>query len=193
MRRIVKIGGSLLLDPTLPSRLDQWLESQPPAQTIAIVGGGQLIDAMRGLDATYDCESAWLHWRCVELLRVTFELLCDKLPNWSFVSTHDEFEALQSKPTDNAAFLVAVDTFYSPSNPAPLPEDWSTTTDAIAGWLSILLSADELVLLKSCDVPSATAIAALSQQGIIDGALPGLAERLCPIRYINFATPSELP
>lgn len=192
MRRILKIGGSLLRDRTLAARLERWLDDEPPAQTIAIIGGGELIDAMRGLDTTHRCDPEWIHWRCVDLLRVTFELLGEQLPEWRSISSRADFEALKHGSIDGAS-LVAVDSFYFPESSAPLPENWSTTTDAIAGWLSIVLDADELVLLKSCDVPAESAIDALSRQGIIDEALPSLAARLCPIRYLNFAASTELP
>ncbi|MEL6106937.1 MAG: protein kinase [Planctomycetota bacterium] len=193
MRRTLKIGGSLLRDRTLATRLTRWLDGEPPAQTIAIVGGGELIDAMRGLDATHQCDPEWIHWRCVDLLRVTFELLGEQLLDWKTISSRAEFDALKSAPTDGSAYLLAVDSFYFPNGSAPLPENWSTTTDAIAGWLSIVLSADELVLLKSCDVPVESPIEILSRQGIVDEALPSLAERLCPIRYINFSAKIDLP
>lgn len=191
MRRILKIGGSLLRDASLPDRLNRWLNEQPSAQTIAIVGGGELIDAMRGLDATYGCPPAWIHWRCVDLLRVSFDFLGGSLPGWNRVSSAANFDALKEQPLDGAAHFVAVDAFYRRDTESPLPETWATTTDAIAGWLSIVLDADELVLLKSCDVPVDKSLDELSREGIIDQALPLLSQNLCRIRYVNFAAGSE--
>jgi aspartokinase-like uncharacterized kinase len=187
MRRVLKIGGSLLLQPELPNAVNRWLDDQPPAQSIAIVGGGELIDAMRGLDPVYRPGASWTHWRCVDLLRTSFELLGPHLPGWKIDATDRAFQTLRQRdePADLSRHLLAVDAFYRPGLSSPLPETWETTTDAIAGWLAILLAADELVLFKSCDVDPNRALVDLAESGVVDPALPRLADRLCPIRFVN--------
>jgi aspartokinase-like uncharacterized kinase len=190
MRRVIKIGGSLLRTDRLAQTLDAWIARQPPAQTIAIVGGGELIDAVRRLDAQYHCDTVWVHWQCIALLQTTFQWLSWQLDGWQLHSTADEFERLRKSEgtTAETNHLVAVDSFYHQHTESPLPLDWTTTTDAIAGWLSILTGADELVLLKSCDVDAAMSLSDLADQGVIDGALPSLAADLCPVRCVNLAT-----
>lgn len=185
MRRIIKIGGSLLLREHLTADLNAWVATQSPAQTIAIVGGGELIDAIRRLDQRHPCDAAWVHWRCVRLLRTTFDWLADQLPNWRVHVTADHFESLHSNRHDGC-HLVCVDSFYHPDADAELPLSWETTTDAIAGWLAILLQADELVLLKSCDAADWKRLDDLAADGFIDAALPQLADRLPPLRIVNF-------
>ena len=190
MRRVLKIGGSLLSDASLPGRLDTYAASLPPAETFAIVGGGELIDAMRGLDARFCCNASRIHWRCVDLLRTTFEILGDQLPAWRKITTREQFVASRDNPA-GVPQLVSVDTFYFSGCGAPLPENWSTTTDAIAGWLAMILGADELVLLKSCKVDSNQTLIEMSRDGIIDEALPTLAQRLCPLRFEDFRRPID--
>jgi hypothetical protein len=67
--------------------------------------------------------------------------------------------------------LLTVDALYTPQAKAPLPCDWRTTSDAIATWIAMTLSADEVVLLKSCAVPPGLSIAELSRRSIIDVAI----------------------
>ena len=50
-RRVIKLGGSLLLRNSLRRDVLNWLSNQPPAKNIVIVGGGKIIDAVRDLDA----------------------------------------------------------------------------------------------------------------------------------------------
>ncbi|MCO8125213.1 protein kinase [Stieleria sp. TO1_6] len=197
MRRVLKIGGSLLLQESLIETLQSWLQSQPPAQTIAIVGGGELIDAIRRLDARHPADPSWVHWQCVGLLRTTFEWTSAQLSQWSTCSTRQQFQRLKSQASNSAVVgsqsqssvtLVAVDSFYQSGDDPPLPEDWTTTTDAIAGWLAIMLAADELVLLKSCAIEDGLSITELAERGVVDAALPGLADQLPPLRLIDFAT-----
>lgn len=190
MRRILKIGGSLLLRPGLSKDLNQWISSQPAAQTIAIVGGGELIDAVRHLDQLHHCDAAWVHWRCVDLLRTTFDWLSDQLTGWEIHASSDQFDRLRQTHRPGC-HLVAVDSFYHPDAGAELPLSWDTTTDAIAGWLAITLKADELVLLKSCDPPSSIDLGELAVNGFVDRALPPLADRLPPVTFINFGPSVE--
>lgn len=182
-----------MLRDSLAQELDSWIATQPPAETIAIVGGGELIDAVRRLDAQHHHDAAWVHWQCVGLLRTTFQWLSWQLDSWQLHSTADEFEQL-CKSGEKAAVtshLVAVDSFYHEQTESPLPLDWTTTTDAIAGWLSILIGADELVLLKSCDVDATMSLTQMADHGVIDGAFEILADDLCPVRFVNFAAENQ--
>lgn len=183
MRRVIKIGGSLLLRDDLPSALQGWLVEQRPAENIVIVGGGELIDAIRRLDALRPSESSDVHWRCVRLLETTYRIACDWFPKWDHV---DSFAAFQrgvnfgfssGKPT-----LVEVSSFYRANGKHDLPLDWRTTTDAIAALLAIKSSADEVVLLKSCDVDTSRSIADLATAGIVDQAIPLISDQLKSVR-----------
>ncbi len=190
MRRVIKIGGSLLLRDALSDSIQAWVSGQPPAQTIGIVGGGELIDAVRRLDAAVPSPSSWVHWQCVGLLRTTFEWLGPQLDGWHLASTPEQFERLKRCP-ECRSHLAAVDAFYHAATESPLPEDWTTTTDAIAGWLSILIGADELVLLKSCDVDGSRSLTELARQGVVDAALALLADQLPPVRFVNLAAEAD--
>lgn len=208
MRRVIKIGGSLLLQESFLQKLRSWVHQQPAGETFAIVGGGQLIEAVRRLDGVYPNDPTEVHWRCIELLRITFDWLGQQLSDWQLHSTAEQIRHYivldQDQDRDSSHrrtappsfsvpqivtnHLVAVDSFYYPGSRAPLPEDWSTTSDAIAGWLSILIDADELVLLKSCNVDVTGSLAELADRGVIDGALPAMQANLPKVRVVNFAT-----
>ncbi|MEM0927398.1 MAG: protein kinase, partial [Planctomycetota bacterium] len=195
--RVLKIGGSLLTHPELPRRLNDWLDQQPPAVNAAIIGGGELIDAMRRLDRLSPIEPAALHWQCVDLLQITYRWFAGQLDDWQKVCIHETFEArfqVASQASAEARILVAVESFYRPEPAeAPairckmprLPTTWATTTDAIAGGLAICLGAAELVLFKSCPVATGATLAELAQAGVVDEALPLLQESLPAIRFVN--------
>jgi aspartokinase-like uncharacterized kinase len=184
MRRVVKVGGSLLLRPHLTEDLRNWFSAQPPAQTLVIVGGGELIDAVRNLDRLGQSDPATIHWRCVELLQTTFQFLRDWFPDWTSVETETQLRIrLQQGFADvGQPILVAVDAFYSPGVEAKLPMDWRTTTDAIAALLAMQSGSDELVLLKSCPVDRSQSIDELVSAGIIDEAFPLVAGGIRQIR-----------
>lgn len=183
MKRVVKLGGSLLDRHQLKRDLTTWLSEQSPAQTLMIVGGGALIDAIRRLDDHGGSDPATVHWRCVDLLQTTFQFLSDWFPHWP---TIDSVEQLQNAicegvPVDSPT-LVGVGSFYAPGGDDGLPHDWRTTSDAIAALLAIRWQADELVLLKSCQVDSSLSIDELAGAGIVDHSLPLIAGGVNEIR-----------
>lgn len=183
MRRVVKLGGSLLTRNDLPAAFRQWLAAQPAAEhTSVLVGGGQAVDAMRQLDQIHQLDAAAMHWRCVRLLRATFEIAAELWPELTAVGTVEAAEALQRDPAATPLALVAVDAFFHPHARPRLPESWQTTSDAIAAHLAHRLQAEELVLLKRCAVPDQCSGEALAQAGLVDAAFPAAAAGIARLR-----------
>ncbi|MFG0286730.1 MAG: protein kinase [Rhodopirellula sp. JB044] len=188
-RRVLKIGGSLLLRSDLLGDLRTWWLQQPPAFNVAIAGGGEMINAIRAWDRLRPGSPAHVHWRCVEMLRFSFESLRDAFlsdPRWPEFRAVDDSSAwertrsqLAVTGTPGAAstatmHLCNVPAIYQRStsigSPTTLPESWDTTTDAIALWIAQQVEADECVLLKSCAVPANASLSELIQEGIVDEA-----------------------
>lgn len=183
MHRVIKIGGSLLARRDLRASMLGWLSRQPRAQrTSIIVGGGEVIEAMRQIDAIHHLETAEMHWRCVRLLRATFEIANELFPEWDVVATPQHFQAYLQGSSNGSPTLIAVDAFFVPGAEPELPPSWQTTTDAIAAHLCQRLTAEELVLLKSCEVPETADLDALVQADIVDEAIGGLAPHLPSLR-----------
>ena len=182
IRRVVKVGGSCLMHADLTSLLTGWLERQPLAQNLLIVGGGQAIEAMRDLAALHRLDEPAMHWRCVRMLRASAEVVAELVPVLQLLSSSEGTETLLGNPPQVGHWLLAVDSFYHPSCSAKsgLPEGWATTTDAIAAYLARKAGADELVLLKSCNVPADASPESLAAAGVVDPAFPAaLAANLC--------------
>lgn len=178
-RRILKIGGSLLSNPRLTAAVDDWLALQPPAQDLVIVGGGQAIEAMRELSQRFELDEPAMHWRCIRLLRATYEVTGELFPHWQPIGAGDLLEGVIAEPPQRGQWLIAVDTFYSPATAkaAGLPICWGTTTDAIAAYLARVTEADELVLLKSCPIPADASLEHLTRAGIVDTAFANALPR----------------
>ncbi len=186
MRRIVKIGGSLLTRGDLIPAINDWLAQQTPAENVVIVGGGALIDAVRQLDVVRPGKEATVHWRCIELLGTTFQITAEWFPAWNQIRTRESFQCgvdfgfSSSQPT-----IVNVGAFYQASDKHKLPLDWRTTTDSIAVLLGNLSCADEVTLLKSCDVDPKKSVQQLAADGIIDEAVPGISRRFEALKVVQ--------
>jgi aspartokinase-like uncharacterized kinase len=165
---VVKIGGSLLDRPGFPSEIEEWLASQPSA--CVVVGGGDIIEAIRRLDSVHRLPAGATHWLCVRMLRHTAELVASWIPDATLIETAAGWQRyLRLRPA--GVHIVPPDLFYRPELSGGLPTDWRTTSDAIAGLLAQLLNAQRLVLWKSREVPPEIDLEMATLLGIVDPVL----------------------
>jgi 5-(aminomethyl)-3-furanmethanol phosphate kinase len=188
--RIVKVGGSLLQWPRLPQALLDWLSTQPRAVHVLVCGGGRLADWVRQADRDFGFAEMTSHWLCIEVLAVTSRLLAALLPDRRLVTTYANLcewvhgvrpEIIVLDPRE---FLESHESQLAGT---ALPHTWQATTDSITARLAEVLSADELVLLKSSDPPAAD-LAALTAAGYVDGHFPQAARQLARVRFVNLHT-----
>lgn len=185
MRRVIKVGGSLLQRSDLRDSLQRWLARQRQAESLVIIGGGELVDVMRRLDAIHDVDPVEMHWICVELLETTLRLFAQRF-DWPRIVTAEALRhASEAGFAVDTPTLISVSAFYSRQRDAEgvdLPCDWRTTTDAIAALLAHRVGAEELVLLKSCEVDRSASPEQLARAGIVDEAFPHVAPRVPTVR-----------
>ncbi len=181
----------MLLRDNLADAVNHWLDAHPADQTMIIIGGGKLIDAVRELDQTHKMASEQTHWMCVDLLTATASFAAD-LFGWPLITTEQQWKELVQRrktvpdsPPGELPTVITPAVFYNPSTSIPdshVPHDWRTTTDSIAALLAHQLDANELVLLKSCPIAKQMSLAQLAEAGIVDEAFPGVAGKLRSIR-----------
>ncbi len=181
---VVKLGGSLLLRPDLPDLLRQWLLTHAAQRQVnMIVGGGAMVDALRELDRVHRLDPVDMHWRCVRVLRHTLEVVAAWLPEAVVIDTPATF-ARHCHQRQAGWFLIVPEAFYHPDSGDDLPCDWTTTSDSIAALLARKLAAEQLVLLKSCELPQPLDLAAAAAQGIVDPVLPGLISEPTAVQLV---------
>ncbi|TWU47498.1 Amino acid kinase family protein [Rubripirellula tenax] len=188
-RRVIKIGGSLLLRSDLSALVDRWIARQSPAENLLIVGGGELIDAIRRLDHVHALNGDDVHWLCVDLLGATFQIARKLWPSAPFVDDAQSLvQRLEHGFVIQRPTLIMVSCFYRRGCDTVLPNDWRTTSDAIAAHLGMMVGADEVVLLKSCAVDATAGLDRLVADGVVDASLPlvGLSDGV--LRVESLAT-----
>jgi len=185
MIRVVKVGGSLLDWPLLPRSLERCLAQQPPAVNVFIAGGGALVDVIRRADGNFALGAERSHWLSIEAMSISAQMLTAILTDCRHVV---DFAALKRLFATGPGCPIVFDMQSllreEPQYPGrPLPHDWSVTSDSIAAQVAQLLSADELLLLKSAD-PPASSLMELAACGYVDAYFPVAAAGLA-VRYIN--------
>ncbi|QDV52668.1 amino acid kinase family protein [Gimesia fumaroli] len=182
---VIKVGGSLFDLPDLATQLQRLLGRLENAMPLIVCGGGTAADLVRDWDRTHHLGETKAHWLAIQSLMLNDRLLCAMLPNACLVSTQSE--AIQVWNSGNIPVLSAYDylTQTSSSTFAELPESWGVTSDSIAAWITLTLPADELILLKSVELPVEKTVSDLAEAGLVDAYLPTLAAAIPTLRWCN--------
>ncbi|GAB5406161.1 MAG: aspartate kinase [Aureliella sp.] len=198
--RVAKLGGSLLSLTGFAARLENCLNEanqRNPLPTILMVGGGGLIDAVRELDALHGFNARQVHHECIGLLSCTARLTRQLLPTFEYLVGEEQIQRFVRESTSHPGRNAIVDVERAMpfiTREVQLPEDWSTTTDALSAALAIAANAQELLILKSAEPPVELAkkgddkrawLDALAAAGYIDQSLPALAASLPCIQFKN--------
>jgi probable H4MPT-linked C1 transfer pathway protein len=146
IRRIVKVGGSLLAHPArLRDVLHQILKSRG---SLVVPGGGPFADTVRALDPDLGMIDRHTHWMAVLGMDQYAEVLVHHLPSAVRVETLAEArDALRSQKVP----VLAPSRWLRHAD--PLPHSWDVTSDSIAAWTAGEAGASTLVLIKA---PGAT-------------------------------------
>jgi aspartokinase-like uncharacterized kinase len=178
--RVIKLGGSLLDWPELPSAFRTWLAAQPAAVNVLIVGGGAIVDGLRHLDQVHRLPPETSHWLAIDAMGLTARLARELLPEARLATGSELFYRPPGSLT-----IFDVQTFLrdDQSQADALPIGWDVTSDSIAAYVAQRFEASELVLLKSCPSPSGE-LSELARKGVVDPAFPRIAAGL-NVRLVN--------
>ncbi|HEX5107647.1 MAG TPA: hydantoinase/oxoprolinase family protein [Vicinamibacterales bacterium] len=141
---VVKLGGSLLEDLTAFASVLATLASELPHQRAVIVpGGGPFADAVRKVDEEMGLGDDEAHWMAILAMDQYAQLIASRLPAATCVTSEAEIRAALE------AGLVPVLAPYRWLRAAdPLEHSWDVTSDTIAAWVSRMMGARQLVLIK---------------------------------------------
>lgn len=160
---VVKVGGSLYDHPRLGPGLRAYLDALAPAEVWLVPGGGDVVDAIRRLDAVHALGEEACHALAVRGMELAAGFLHELI---GFGSDRVSFPAL---------------------DPCDVPHSWDVTSDSIAARIARDYSAERLVLLKSVDVPAGTPWGEATERGWVDRYFPTvIAGAALPVEVVNF-------
>lgn len=197
--RVIKVGGSLFQCDRLPGLLTAWLaqasdnrtgdaDQGQPRIDILVAGGGAIVDQVRLLDQRFALDSETSHWMSVGAMSCTSRLLAELLELGQPISRWEDLLAVVaggcSRPVifDVQQWLAE---FEAGQPGVPLARDWRATSDSIAARLAGVLSADELVLLKSTGIAAGIGWSKAAEQGLVDEFFPRVAAGARQIDWVN--------
>jgi aspartokinase-like uncharacterized kinase len=184
-RRVIKFGGSLFDLPFWILDVARWIDDQPVATTLIVVGGGEPIDDVAAEQWRRGMSDAEAHWRCIGVMGDHARSLATLKPDWPLVSDPRELETATA-----STFVLEADAFMRGADAAlgtrALPESWDVSSDSIAARAAELFAADELVLLKSvlpADIGGAG--------DYVDRYFVETSKKIPRIRCVNFRNPAH--
>lgn len=160
---VVKIGGSLLGSPDL----ERWLEAVAKygdGKIIIVPGGGIFADAVREAQKLAKISDACAHRLAVLAMDQFGILLSNMNPALATASTPMEIDERSWQHRGivwlPSKMVLADDT---------IPENWDTTADSLAAWLTKKLEAKHLILVKSQKPNEKTLhLESVTEQGLVD-------------------------
>ena len=189
---VIKLGGSLLDLPDWPQRLAEYLAIRSDRRIVLIAGGGAPADQVRRWDEQHSLGEVAAHALAMQTLDITASLAAQLLPGARSCRLIDEVdEAWQ----DGALTVIRPHSWFQstpgwfcgePRLPCGLlPQSWDVTSDSLAACVAIDLDADELVLLKSVDLPCGCNYDDAAEAGLVDRFFPTICPHLSRIRWVN--------
>jgi aspartokinase-like uncharacterized kinase len=181
---VFKLGGSLLDQPGLPRVVRSLTEQRLGWGVLWIVGGGTTADIVRNWDAVHQLGDDTAHWLALEAMSLNESLVHRLCPELRLVRSGPQFE---KAVTDGVPALCCAACFvrWGEAVGVPLPHSWDVTSDSIAAWAARVLSADELVLVKSVPAPRGRSFSTAAAERLVDPCFPALAESLPAVAWAN--------
>ena len=185
---VVKLGGSLCSDASLP----QWLEllSQLGGGRIAVVcGGGSLADEVRDLQSRWALDDVSAHNMAVLSMVQNAYLLHGLQPGLRLVMRESDLAVTLRR--GGVALWMPLELLRDHADPTT---NWDHTSDAIALALAMRLHAERLVVVKSCAIDPLASLDDLVDAQVLDRGFARLGRSAggLPIDLLQRDQPEQL-
>jgi aspartokinase-like uncharacterized kinase len=162
---IVKLGGSLSQSDTLVNCLNRVEQNYPDRAVVIVPGGGAFADQVRLAQHHWQFDDRTAHRMAILAMQQMALLIKGLKSDFSIAcSVTDIWKQLhQQKIVIWSPDIIELDN-------AAIQASWDITSDSLAAWLAMTLSARELILVKSAMIDENFSIQQLAKQNIVDKA-----------------------
>ncbi|CAG9269602.1 aspartate kinase [Paraburkholderia unamae] len=159
---VVKIGGSLSHEPMLRQWLTELCEVGG-GRIVIVPGGGDFADRVRQYQSEWRFDDLAAHNMCLLAMAQYALLMQGLLPELVLATS----EAKIRRALRDGHVAVWVPTALMRETPDAM-SNWDTTSDSLAAWLSTMLNAERLIVVKSCPLDGDEGLEALAASGVVD-------------------------
>jgi aspartokinase-like uncharacterized kinase len=178
---IVKLGGSLSQSDVLIKCLNSVEKNYQGRSVVIVPGGGAFADQVRMAQQRLQFDDKTAH-RIAILAMQQMALLIKGLK--------DDFSIARSITDIRKQLHRQKIVIWSPDivelDKAAIQASWDITSDSLAAWLAKVISARELVLVKSAIIDASLSLQQLAEQDIVDkGFCDSVRQATFKIQVIN--------
>ncbi|MCX4189926.1 delta 1-pyrroline-5-carboxylate synthetase [Methylophaga sp. OBS3] len=155
---VVKLGGSLYHQPRLKSWLHKLQNEAKTSSILVVAGGGPFADCVREAQQDHQLSDTSAHQMAIIAMKQFALLLLDMQPEATAV------HHLSTLPKTGLYIWLPDDKAMMETD---LPCSWAVTSDSIALWLAQQHQAEQLIIVKSCDLYDYD-IKTLTKTGVLD-------------------------
>ncbi|GAB4265799.1 MAG: hypothetical protein Kow0065_16610 [Methylomicrobium sp.] len=169
--KVIKLGGSLERCGALQDCLLKALGFREQG-VVVVPGGGDFAEQVRLSQQRWAFDDQAAHEMAILAMRQMARLVQAICRDFTIASTLDDIVGLLEggNPVVWAPDVVELNRFG-------IPASWEVTSDSLAAWLAERLKADELILVKSAPIRSASHVLEYVDAGVVDPAFPRFTER----------------
>lgn len=161
---VIKLGGSLMNDA---ASLIQCLNvvEEIKENVVIVPGGGVFADQVRASQQQWKFDDVIAHEMAILAMKQTALLFKSIKPH--FVVADTIFLIHQAVMKHSVVIWSPDATVFDVST---IEASWNVTSDSLAAWLAEQLNADELVLVKSAEIPQHLTFQQMQDKGLVDRA-----------------------
>jgi len=160
--KVIKLGGSLMGDADILTACLNTIEQNNKDKVVIVPGGGVFADQVRNAQKQWLINDEIAHEMAI-LAMQQMALLFKGIKPGFLLANH-----LLNIDNRAAVFIWSPD--ITELNDSSIEANWNVTSDSLAAWLAVQLNADELILVKSAEIPEDLTLQQMHKQGVIDAA-----------------------
>ncbi|WP_415880535.1 uridylate kinase [Methylomonas sp. TEB] len=163
MTCVIKLGGSLLETAALPACLAAIANRAGPI--VIVPGGGPFAEQVRIAQSQWGFDDVAAHRMAILAMQQMAWLMNSLMPEFAVIA-----DAARLACAEQANSIVIWSPQVEQLDKANIAASWDITSDSLAAWLAGFIEADELIIVKSAQIPDHASLPDLQQQGILDAA-----------------------
>ena len=163
--KVIKLGGSLMNDATTLIDCLNTIEQKYTDKIVLVPGGGVFADQIRLLQQQWKFNDEIAHQMALIAMHQMALLL--KSIQKSFVLASN-ISDIQQELLNHSVVIWMPD--LEELNSCGVEASWNITSDSLAAWLAKQLTATELILVKSAEIPLKLDIRQMQKLGLLDQA-----------------------
>jgi aspartokinase-like uncharacterized kinase len=160
---IVKLGGSLSQSDTLVKCLNKVEQNYADRAVVIVPGGGAFADQVRLAQHHWQFDDKTAHRMAILAMQQMALLMKGLKGNFSIARS---VTGIRKKLHQQKIVIWSPDIIELDNS--AIQASWDITSDSLAAWLAMTLSARELILVKSAMIDENLSIQQLAKQNIVD-------------------------